>query len=192
MVDSTSSEQLEQKEQDDGSDSNEWNMPIVPSDSSTFLEILSRELAKEKESIQRWLCGYRYDYIDNRWIIEEDSRRVSNEGVGEVLSIVDRHTSGIMSNLNKNQVPVIMNMMAKELMIFLKLKGKKYKIKVEDNVVIFNEILTRCFYCLQRGLDEGERRLLKTTYQAKEIFSQTSGNSGQEGMWSRINPFRKK
>jgi len=173
----------------------EYSGLSTKSDAASLMERINEELRITKEQIARRVSGYRYDYINKEWTQDDKYRMLTGDGVEELMLIIDRclDPSAIMSNLDKRQVGGVLKILLSEMILFVNHKHDKYGIDMDNRVTLVNEVMTRSFFALQRALEEGERRLLKTTYQAKEIFSasQPQQNSGG-GFLSRINPFRRR
>ena len=77
-----------------------------------------------------------------------------NSVIGQVQSIVNRVT--IMSNLNKNEVPMLIDFLGDTLAKDLMMNRIRYQIKESSSRdKIFFTALSNAFICMKRAFDEG-------------------------------------
>ena len=104
-----------------------------------------------------------------------------NSVIGQIQSIVNQVT--VMSNLNKMEVPVLIDFLGDTLAKDLMINRIKYEIKtpVARDKIYFSA-LTTSFICMKRAYEEGDRRFWKG--------SQQDITTRHEGL-SQPNPIKK-
>lgn len=97
--------------------------------------------------------------------------------MGMVETIVDQDT--VMSNLNKDNVPMLMDFLGDTLAKDLMINRIKYEIKTPSaRDKIYFTVLTSSFICMKRASEEGERRFWKGSQQ--DITTRVEGMGGQK------------
>ncbi len=85
-----------------------------------------------------------------------------------------------MSNLNKQEVPILMDFIADTLARDLMVNRKKYNIRnaaARDKIYFI--VLSTSFICMKRAFEEGEKRFWKGSQQ--EITTRIEGAPGSSG-----------
>lgn len=109
-----------------------------------------------------------------------------NSVLGTIQSIVNQVT--IMSNLNKFEVPMMMDFLGDTLAKDLMINRSKYGIiNAAARDKIFFTTLTSCFITLKRAYEEGDKRFWKGSVQ--EIHNTVESTNKKKGFFSSINPW---
>jgi hypothetical protein len=98
--------------------------------------------------------------------------------IGQVQAIVNQVT--VMSNLNKLEVPMIMDFLGDSLAKDLMINRKKYAIIDGARDKIYYTALTSAFICMKRAFEEGEKRFWKGSQQ--EITTRTENQTQRGGV----------
>jgi len=110
-----------------------------------------------------------------------------NSIIGTVQAIVNQIT--VMSNLNKMEVPMLMNFVGDTLARDLMINRVTYGIKnFASRDKIFFTSLATCFITLKRGFEEGDRRFWKGSQQ--EIHTTIENSNKKSGLMSSLNPWK--
>lgn len=105
-----------------------------------------------------------------------------NSVIGTVQSIINRIT--IMSNLNKHEIPLLIDFLADTLARDLMRNRVKYEIKNESaRDRIYFTALSSAFMTMKRAYEEGEKRFWKGSTQ--EITTRVDSNNNK-GMISKL------
>lgn len=104
---------------------------------------------------------------------------MNEQGVGSVIgqaqALINQVT--VMSNLNKNEIPMLIDLLADTLARDLMVNRKKYEIKnVAARDKIYFIVLSSAYICMKRAFEEGEKRFWKGSQQ--EITTRIEGYSG--------------
>jgi len=111
-----------------------------------------------------------------------------NSVVGQVQALASRNA--IMGDIDKRNVPMLIDFLGDTLAKDLMLNRSKYKIKnVSARDKIFFQALATAFLVLRRGYEGGDRRFWKGSQQD---VRQTIVTEGQKGFLSKLNPFSKR
>lgn len=104
--------------------------------------------------------------------------------IGIVQTIVDQDT--VMSNLNKDEIPMLIDFLGDTLAKDLMVNRKKYAINSSSSRdKIFFTVLTSSFICMKRAFEEGEKRFWKGSQQ--DITTRVEGMGSQKrGMFSKM------
>jgi hypothetical protein len=109
-----------------------------------------------------------------------------NSILGLIQTIVNQVT--IMSNLEKTEVPVLMDFLGDTLAKDLMVNRIKYDIRTPSaRDKIFFTALASAFICLKRAYQEGDRRFWKGTQQ--DIKTTVVSDGGRKSMFSKFNPW---
>jgi len=110
-----------------------------------------------------------------------------NSIIGTVQSMVNQVT--VMSNLNKAEIPMLMDFLGDTLSKDLMINRVPYGIKnFASRDKIFFTALSTCFITLKRGYEEGDRRFWKGSQQ--EIHTTIENSNKKNGMFSSLNPWK--
>jgi hypothetical protein len=117
---------------------------------------------------------------------------MNEEGINRVMSlvytIVNRIT--IMSNLDNNDIGILMLSLSDALIQDLMINGRSYGIKDSvDKSYIISQCQNVAYVCLKRGLNEGERRFWKGSISETRITQDQQAQ--KKGLLSWINPWSK-
>lgn len=111
-------------------------------------------------------------------------------GISSVIGIVQSLVSQItvMSNLTKQEVPMLIDFMGDTLARDLMIKRKDYGIagSAERDKIYFSALATT-FVTLKRGYEEGDKRFWKGSVQ--EIHSKVEATKQKNSLMSALNPF---
>ena len=96
-----------------------------------------------------------------------------------------------MSNLNKDEIPMLMGFLGDTLARDLMINRVPYGIRTfASRDKIFFTALTTSFITMKRAYEEGDKRFWKGSVQ--EIQTTVSGGQKQKGgFWSALNPWSK-
>jgi len=111
-----------------------------------------------------------------------------NSVIGQVQALVCRNA--ILGNVDKKDVPILIDFLGDTLAKDLMLNRDKYGIKnVSARDKIFFQSLASAFLVLKRGYEEGDRRFWKGS---QHDIRQTVVSEGQKGGFlSKLNPFKR-
>lgn len=111
-----------------------------------------------------------------------------NSVLGTVQSIMNRVT--VMSNLNKNEIPMLIDFLADTVAKDLMVNRVKYGINsASARDKIFFTAISSTFITMKRGFEEGDRRFWKGSVQ--EIRSSVE-TPKKTNMLATLNPWRSK
>jgi hypothetical protein len=118
---------------------------------------------------------------------------MNEEGINAVIGMVQAEVSQvtIMGNLDENKISGLIDFLADTLARDLMMN--KYKYNITDSSArdkIYFTALTTAFICMNRALNEGDRRFWKGSVQEIHSSIQQQGKSG--GILSALNPWRAK
>lgn len=107
--------------------------------------------------------------------------------IGMIQSLVNQVT--IMSNLTKQEIPMLIDFLGDTLARDLMVKRKDYEISgsAERDKIYFSALSTT-FVTLKRGYEEGDKRFWKGSVQ--EIHSKVESSNKKPGMMAQFNPFK--
>lgn len=104
-----------------------------------------------------------------------------NSVIGIVQSLVNRVT--VMSNLNKHEVPMLIDFLGDTLAKDLMMNRRKYGIKTSTaRTKIFFTALATSFVTMKRAFEEGEKRFWKGSQQ--EIITRVDRRNEKQGVMS--------
>ena len=107
---------------------------------------------------------------------------------GQVQSIVNQTT--VMSNFNKNDIPMLMDFLGDTLAKDLMMNRETYGMTFTTRDKVYFVSLTSAFICMKRALDEGEKRFWKNSQH--EVRSTVEGTGGGQGPIKRLFGFGKR
>lgn len=108
--------------------------------------------------------------------------------LGTIQSVVNQVT--VMSNLNKMEIPMLMDFLGDTLAKDLMMNKTEYGIKsVASRDKIFFTALTTSFITMKRAFEEGDKRFWKGSVQ--EITSRVEQTGRKSGILSALNPWNK-
>jgi uncharacterized protein (DUF2236 family) len=94
-----------------------------------------------------------------------------------------------MSNINKNEVPILMEFIGDTLARDLMINRHKYAITNHASMdKIFFTALATTFVTIKRGFEEGDKRFWKGSVQ--EIHSRIEEGNKKNNIFSALNPFK--
>jgi hypothetical protein len=109
-----------------------------------------------------------------------------NRIMGIVYSIVNRVT--IMSNVNKNELPILMLNFSDAIIQDLMENRLKFGVRNHvDCTIILIECQNVVFMCIKRGFEEGDRRFWKGSISETRITQDRAKQ--QQSFLSKLNPF---
>ena len=116
---------------------------------------------------------------------------LNEQGINSVLGFIHALANQltVMSNIDKQDIPVLVEFVADPLIKDLMINMQTYGIKnaaVRDK--IFYTVLSIVFISLKRALEEGDRRFWKGSVQ--EIRSSVEQQKKQGGLLSMLNPWK--
>lgn len=126
-------------------------------------------------------------------LIKVSEPLMNDEGINSVLGIVQSIASQttVMGNLDKHEVPQLMDFMADTLAKDLMMNRVKYGIvnpTARDSIYFAS--LSTSFSVMKRAFEEGDRRFWKGSQQDIRTTVVTDGQK-KGGLFSRLNPWNK-
>ena len=110
-----------------------------------------------------------------------------NAVIGMIQAQVNKVT--IMSNLNKDEIPVLIDFLGDTLARDLMINRIAYGIKSKSaRDKIYFSALSMAYLTLKRCYEEGDKRFWKSSVQ--EIEQRVINNNSKQGLLSSINPFK--
>ena len=101
-----------------------------------------------------------------------------NSVLGQIQSIISQVT--VMSNLNKNEIPMLIDFLGDTLAKDLMMNRCNYEIHTPAaRDKIFFTSLTGAFICMKRAFEEGDKRFWKGSQQ--EITTRVEGSTQKKG-----------
>lgn len=111
-----------------------------------------------------------------------------NSIIGIVQSVMNQVT--VMSNINKQEIPNLMEFLSDTLSRDLMINRVAYDIKSKaSRDKIFFTALTSTYITLKRAYEEGDKRFWKGSVQEYRTTVENSGGNKGKGLLSRINPW---
>lgn len=112
---------------------------------------------------------------------------MNDYGINKILMLVRAilSRSTYMSNLKKDAIPLLIDLLADTIAKTLMINSKKFEIKdvtTRDDIIFIAEMTA--YIALSRGLDEGERRFWKGSTQ--EIVTRVTGLQQKSGVMSKL------
>ena len=151
-------------------------------------------MTNPEDVLEKMEFTFRNIHVNKSGVEKECGKALMNDAgissvVGSVQSFVNQ--VAIMSNLNKNEIPMLMDFLGDTLAKDLMLNRVLYEISDESaRDKIYFTALSTAFITLKRAYEEGDKRFWKGTVQ--EIRSTVDSNGGRGGGFlSGLNPFRK-
>jgi hypothetical protein len=116
------------------------------------------------------------------------NERGINNVVGLLRSTVNQ--VNIMGNLEKEDIPKLMQFFADALIKDLMLNKYNYNMTWESRNLVYTSAINLAYYTMKRSLNEGDRRFWKGSVQEISM-KQESNTKGGGGILSKLNPWKK-
>jgi hypothetical protein len=147
-------------------------------------------LTNPEEELRKLELTFKGKRMDTRGKIVDFAEPLCNDLgaeriVGHVRSLVNR--VGIMSNLEKNDIPNLM-MSFNDALIRELLRHKKKYGCIHNRDTILNMANNLTYLCLRRAYMEGDKRFWKGSVQ--EIHSRVEQGNAKKNTLQSLNPFR--
>lgn len=133
-------------------------------------------------------------YLDKEGTEQQlGSPLMNNEGiasmVGQLQTIVNQVT--IMSSLDKNEIPSMMQFLSDTISKDLMMNSKRYALRETDRDKVFFSVLSAAFICMKRAASEqlSDKKFWRGSVQ--EINTKIDSGNNSKGVFSRLNPFAK-
>jgi len=146
--------------------------------------------ANELHKMELTFRSAKPDADGNAVIIKGSKPLMNDHGIMSVIGVVQSLVSQVtvMSNLNKTEVPMLMDFLGDTLAKDLMVNRLEYGItSVSARDKIYFTALSTAFVTLKRAFEEGDKRFWKGSVQ--EIHSKVESSNKSRGMLSRILPW---
>jgi len=156
---------------------------------STILMMI--DPAEELQKIENFLKS---QVVNDKGEVKKYGEPLLNDfGCNSILGIMQGLCTKVtvMSNLDKREIPMLIDMLADTLARDLMVHRVDYEIKESaDRDKIFDTVLMFAFVIIKRGYAEGEKRFLKGSMQEIRTTVDNSGN--KQGLLGKLNPWNKR
>lgn len=141
---------------------------------------------------------YKLELTLRSQILDKDGRAqnmgqplMNDEGIcavmGTIQTIVNQVT--VMSNLDKHEIPALMDFLGDTLAKDLMINSVAYKLNPHNRDRVYFAVLAAAFICMKRAYEEGDKRFWKGSVQEMNIKQEASQQ--QRGILSRISGWGK-
>jgi hypothetical protein len=149
-------------------------------------------MTNPKDELHKMELTFRSVYEDSSGAMHTTGMPLMNDyGISSVIGMVQALVNQvtIMSNLTKQEIPMLVDFLGDTLARDLMIKRKEYGIagSAERDKIYFSALSTT-FVTLKRGFEEGDKRFWKGSVQ--EIHNKIENTNKKPGLMASLNPFR--